>query len=273
MILAELPATKIYAPAGFCIYCGDATDTAESPLYDEHIVALGLGGALVLPKASCAICSERTRSFERTVLNELLVMPRAYFSMREPRRARRSAQAGAATLRWKPVSPADHPHAFFLPRFARPGIFGSRQFTEKFVMQQPAAETCIGQRIFDPDRGAQFMQTFTPDLFCKMLAKIAHGAAVAELGLNAFEPWLPKLIGGDWPYLSHYIGATRWKLVTTGTLHQIWLRLQYGYLIATVRLFARYGFQGYDVVVGRAVQLPNNIHQRWTYTDTTQVKQ
>lgn len=48
---------------GTCIYCG-----AKEHLTDEHIVPLALGGAFVLPDASCQTCASITSKFERKVL-------------------------------------------------------------------------------------------------------------------------------------------------------------------------------------------------------------
>ncbi len=56
-------AEKTFEPAGHCIYCG-RTDG----LSDEHIVAYGLGGTIVLPRTSCPQCRKITGRFEHMVL-------------------------------------------------------------------------------------------------------------------------------------------------------------------------------------------------------------
>src|SRR3954447_14879910 len=47
---------RVYPPVGFCIYCG----TRKGDLRRENIIPFGLGGNLILPKASCRDC-ERER--------------------------------------------------------------------------------------------------------------------------------------------------------------------------------------------------------------------
>jgi len=39
-----------------CLYCGAATES----LIDEHAIPHGLGGHLILPKASCTACQKIT---------------------------------------------------------------------------------------------------------------------------------------------------------------------------------------------------------------------
>ena len=92
-------------------------------------------------------------------------------------------------------------------------------------------------------RSAGF-QPFSPDLICRSIAKIAHGAAVAELGFDAFEPMLPPIISGSDKNISHLIGSTIGKGHKRGKLHEIALGLS--------GLFARFGMQPFRAVVGRA---------------------
>jgi hypothetical protein len=91
--------------------------------------------------------------------------------------------------------------------------------------------------------------------FGRMLAKIAHSYAVAEMGLDSFTPFLCGIITGIKPYLlSHYIGS---QLVTTDEpidLHEISFDTsgldQGRYLVVKVRLFAPYKTPRHLVVVG-----------------------
>lgn len=56
-------AKKRFQTVGQCIYCG----STES-LSDEHVIPFGLGGTLILPKASCPSCAEVTKAFEQRLL-------------------------------------------------------------------------------------------------------------------------------------------------------------------------------------------------------------
>lgn len=57
---------RTYDAVGYCIYCG-STDQ----LSDEHVIPLGLGGRLVLPRSSCSRCSSKTSKLERTCLRTM----------------------------------------------------------------------------------------------------------------------------------------------------------------------------------------------------------
>jgi C4-type Zn-finger protein len=48
---------------GKCIYCNSTEN-----LSDEHVVPYGLGGTLILYKASCSNCARETSKFERRLL-------------------------------------------------------------------------------------------------------------------------------------------------------------------------------------------------------------
>jgi hypothetical protein len=48
-----IPPVHTFAPVGYCIYCSQTEG-----LTDEHIIAYGLNGKWVLPKASCVFCRE-----------------------------------------------------------------------------------------------------------------------------------------------------------------------------------------------------------------------
>lgn len=85
--------------------------------------------------------------------------------------------------------------------------------------------------------------------FARMLAKIAHSFAVAELGLNGFGPELTEFIRKGFPPLAgFYIGdgsAIKCELTNDRTLHQVaWAPVQWGYqwlAAVRIRLFAGFG--------------------------------
>ena len=91
--------------------------------------------------------------------------------------------------------------------------------------------------------------------FSRLLAKIAHCYAVAEYGLNNFEPLLPDLILGKPSPLGHLVGDGFLEEPPEDFLHQIKLitmRVFEAYfLVAEIRLFANLGAPRYRVAVGR----------------------
>ena len=91
--------------------------------------------------------------------------------------------------------------------------------------------------------------------FGRMLAKIGHSYAVAELGLGGFNPLLNHIVQGHRPFfLRHYIGS---QIATTRQgkdLHELEFDksgLDRGlFVIVRVRLFATYNTPAHLVVVG-----------------------
>jgi HNH endonuclease len=59
---------KVYPSVGRCIYCG----AVNSDLRREHIIPFGLGGNLVLPRASCRACEALTGKIEQACLRGIL---------------------------------------------------------------------------------------------------------------------------------------------------------------------------------------------------------
>lgn len=97
--------------------------------------------------------------------------------------------------------------------------------------------------------------------FCQMLAKIAHVAAVAELGFDFFRPFLTGFLRTDMPQdaksATHfdYVGCI-WNPNDSSTLdlHEIEVgNIEWGRTVmigVRVRLFAKYGFPSYHIAVG-----------------------
>jgi hypothetical protein len=81
----------------------------------------------------------------------------------------------------------------------------------------------------------------------RLIAKIAHAMAVAEYGLDAFDPWLPQFIlGKDDCSLHYYVAGHANKTVEPLGDHKISLGTwedDGSRIGATVRLFCRYGLK------------------------------
>ncbi len=99
------------------------------------------------------------------------------------------------------------------------------------------------------------MPSTNVEAFCRMLAKIAHSFAVAELGLNYFSPALIDYIlsNTEVPAFYSHIGGFPQESPPSDALHEIELynHEQYPYLVMVrLRLFAKYNGPSYLIVVG-----------------------
>ena len=262
MRLAELPESKTYGPIGHCIYCGAEGVALER----EHVIPFSLNGQLVLREASCVCCRDEIKTYESDVLNWTYLQARTFLGLQvyNPRYRAKDLRLGAfretvplvgEDFRWQPLPVEDHPATVMGIQFAEPGILSSRARTTDFQVIGINAHLLNGpppSRIeATGERAANFVR-FAPQNISKFMAKIAHGAAVAELGEAAFDPLLREVIRNVDPHISHLVGSparTRWP--RRRALHHVMLSQERGFVVAYVQLFARYAVPPYLVVVGR----------------------
>jgi hypothetical protein len=108
-------------------------------------------------------------------------------------------------------------------------------------------------------REVSFNPEFHIDHLGRMLAKIAHGYAVGELGYGSFRPLLLDIILGRQPlYISHYVGGLRDQEIPQGSdLHEIEIDntgLGKGrYVVVRIQLFADRKLPEYYVVAGELI--------------------
>jgi len=267
---AALPA-KTYAPVGRCIYCGATEWFAQQPrkLGDEHIIPEGLGGGLVLPEASCKTCEAVTSAVELEWLRGAYYTARVQKGLgkkkkkRPPRFLPLQVNRGGKTV-WEQISLEKYPAVIVTLLFDEPEILSDCIPVEKVLSGGVAGGTLptFGQ-LLKPylDQGAV---TFVPPRSSatsvhlgRMLAKIAHSYAVAELGITGFTPFLVDIIlGTDTRYLSHYIGGTRDLPPVSDKGYEIKLTTVTSvgllpYLVVKIRLLSDVnGMPEYWVVVG-----------------------
>ncbi|WID96989.1 hypothetical protein QO058_01510 [Bosea vestrisii] len=89
----------------------------------------------------------------------------------------------------------------------------------------------------------------------RMLAKIAHGYAVAELGYGNFEPYLLNIILGKPPmHLGHYVGGLFGDAPKGADLHEIRLSDFWGsqHVAVEIHMFADRSLPKYLVIAGKA---------------------
>jgi steroid delta-isomerase-like uncharacterized protein len=192
---------------GRCIYCG-----STASLSDEHIVPRGLNGPWLLLKGSCRECSAITSAFERKVLHEQFIVPRAALGLRTYHPKNRpkefSFEVERDGHREKLVLPAtDSPPIFMMLHLEKPRYVAEYPY-EKGVIVKGAS--LHGPSLMDmKDRlrieGITFNTTFTANCFEQLLAKVAYGMIVLVHGPDALETCyvLPCILGqkddaGQW---------------------------------------------------------------------------
>lgn len=231
----------------------------------EHIIPEGLGGQLLFHKASCDDCAKIINEEVENLCLGAMVGPRTKLNMKK--RAPESLAHGVwrgskgqfpldmseADFRWNELPTSDMPLAIILPTFVEPGILTGAAPSEGFIVNGLQSHFA-NKTLPTQDEGcvSGHVQKFSPDLFCRMIAKVAHGAATAELGKDAFSPFLPQIILGKNKNISFFVGGGGIKPMKTSQKHVISIKLRSGYVIADVQLFANLRFRAYRAVVGLA---------------------
>jgi HNH endonuclease len=254
-----LPQSKTYLPGPLrCIYCQEYNGQLDK-LSREHVIPRKLGGKLVLHHASCKNCAcTINKQIETPILAEFLKQPGTHLKMPTSKPVNtlpigRWKTPTKADLRFDEVPLEHHPFRLTLPRFAPPGILWDEAPSIRFMLI--GFETYFDGRPYPPGTPGEQTGTFfpfKPDIFLRFIAKIAHGAAVSELGLNAFSPLLPDIILGKSPYISHLAGNVIGRRIShrNNFQHTITMVLRRGYIVAIIRLFNV--THSYVAVVGRA---------------------
>jgi hypothetical protein len=254
---------KVFPPVKTCIYCG-----AKTGLGEEHIIPLGLGGNLILPAASCIACSDITgRQVEGAILNAYWGthgVPRLRMNLptRSPKKRPTHRILKITTpegnTRTVKVKATEIPLTFLgmTTEFARPGILRGAPKIDRFtgtVWVKFNQEEL--QKVACPGESVAGLGKFNPFTYGRMICKIAHSLAVAEFGANSFVAFLPDIILGKQPHLTHYLSAQVSPEADQQGLHNLhigWLETAVPpYLVAYIRLFCNWGTPDYMVVVGQ----------------------
>jgi hypothetical protein len=261
--------SRVYDAVNQCIYCGDSV----GKLGNEHIIPAGLAGdTLVLPKSSCQSCSTKTGRTEQINLRHVWwpirtqlglpsrsVKPQSFLlkMMRVDEYDRKNDWITKYTkLGELEKSPADFPRFLLTYDFPPPGILSSRAtsfnvayetclFIDKDEMHEHADQNKMGFLI-SPGR---------PEQFCRMLAKIAYGFAIAELGIASFDcPLTNYILGGAIDRLQWIGSNPKDATPIQGRLHELELFCILGgkgtILVCDVWLFAFLGAPRFRVVLG-----------------------
>jgi hypothetical protein len=260
-----------YDAVGECIYCNAKIYSTRpgiraNPLGDEHIIAEGLDGKLELPEASCQKCEDITgRLIEGDVLLRTLKAIRLHLKIRgKARSSRPNTLPLQATINGKeakidmPVE--DYPVIFNMPVYGKPGVLtggeGGNQTAVgfRFVIFQ------YDERKLRKEYGITAAATpyWDTHMLFRMLGKIAHALAMAELGKGKFIPTLVEMILTGKPDRFNHIGGDPDADKPSNTLHELGLGYQRAnrknYVVATIRLFANQKGPTYHVVVGESLE-------------------
>jgi hypothetical protein len=119
------------------------------------------------------------------------------------------------------LSLSDYPFiSAVLPELDPAGILSGLPSTEVFRAKiwianlvRPNAHT---NRWNSEGKQAEISRTLKITEFTRMLAKIAHSFAVAELGYDSFDWYLPNIILGKSLYLPDYVGSDKGSAIGEG---------------------------------------------------------
>lgn len=256
---------------GHCIYC----HAENVPLGAEHIVPEGLGGAIVLPAASCRKCERVTSGFETSCIQNMFNVIRYHAGIPSRSRHIRNPSAplyleiGESTsISRKPLS--DHPVHFAMFTFPPPDLLLG-------LPPRTGGKIQGGYWYHSDENRSRILKKFgakagitnikmDPPAFLRMLAKIAFSYAHAEIGgRNLSKDTLALIFRNKYHRkFQRHIGGSYIIEPATDNLHELDLyqeevsggsrliRSKRYLWVVRVRLFAKYGAPTYHVVVSDA---------------------
>jgi hypothetical protein len=263
-----------YPPVRACIYCDAESHTPErnSPLGEEHIIPLCLCGKMILEEASCRKCERETGRTEQLalqgvyrVLREKLGYPHRHKETPRNKFPIFIPTPGGGKDTRVDILLSDYPHAHFFLTPPAPGLLIGVPLNFNYGLEprwfRAQATFKIGETPENLKKYGVDSAFSNPSLdlmsFCKMLAKIGHSYAIAELGVNKFIPLLRDVILGKEKNVFHFVGgkADSQQLPPSSRPYEIGLEEQIvdgvTYLVASIRIFATLeGSPTYLVVVG-----------------------
>ena len=274
-ILEAKPPQKIVRSVNRCIYFNEKCDTAY--LTDEHIIPDGLGGDIVLERASCKICAAHTGRLEGYILRD---------TMRDAR--------GVVGLKSRKKRAFGKQKQKFYNESSISKIETEVEYSEKSPMVLPSFVTCLPPLIMtgmkETDKVDLFSRFILPtdivkrttDIFSKgeyrltynmhagvvgqMYAKIAHSFACAHLDSEEFSPFLINYISAKEPEFNAYlIGSSDPIAPQCDSYHRLllysdtFIKIEDGQsrklcklIFVEVQLFAMIGAPVFTLVVGES---------------------
>lgn len=197
---------------GRCIYCGKD----DGPLGAEHIIPESIGGALVLPKATCPCGPRQTHGFEGRAVTQIYQQIRRQMGIRGKKGKRPPGfdllplwEERGEPLEVGPpdilVAPEEHPSILAIPRINPLSLLGND--SQFFAASKEGQRMIIDMWDITPNgqertdrikaKGATGVfgrQKIEVSNLCRLLAKIAHASATSCLGFGGFRPLLLEAI-------------------------------------------------------------------------------
>jgi hypothetical protein len=232
----------------------------------EHIVPFGLGGELILPKASCRSCETITGRVEQMCLRGMFGPLRHAAGLQTRRPKERPSEfplklvSENGEVRIVMVPADEYPTTVHLielpparilrglpdegatPVMAIPWVWMDRR--KLFALMNK-----LGQRDFNTRTGL-----LDPLSFTRMLSKIAHAYAVAELGVDSFQHLATGFILSGSAGINLLVGAQAilepLEGSTASPYHLSIATHTGGMIVVGIRLFGDLQAPVYHVVVG-----------------------
>ena len=243
--------------------------------HDEHIVPLALNGTLILQEASCRQCEQIiNKQIETPLLAEEYARFRAKYGLRtrRPKNRKRTVELASTTGGWIEVPVTEYTAPVPLYRFktarilsGAPPIPNSHAWTmvilgggDEEVRLQKKCPLWTKEHILRPQ----------PYQFARFIAKVSYGFAVANLGLDCFEPLANDIILGRSDDYFRFVGSksrdpppSGWP---SGGAHHFsivvrFVRNNVALVVVEVKLFAEAGTPVYHAVVGE-IDLGKSAH-------------
>lgn len=250
--------TSNFNPLNRCVYC-----RSEHDLRDEHIVPLCLGGEWILPKSSCNSCEKITSAFEGKCASTLYPGLRLRYNLPTRRPKKRPKFIGIE------YTSGDSNQIVQVPALGVQTGFTSYAFKEVGCLNNPPTINAgwedailigiplpnhIGDSINIPNESFRITVQGNFQLAAILHAKIAHVAAVAQLGMDSFTQWLPDFILGKNVDLPLVVGSSTLDRTAYPSNHQLAISIEENsgckLVIAHIRLFSWLGGHHVKVVVG-----------------------
>jgi hypothetical protein len=263
-----------YPPVGKCIYCGG--DGSPGRLTREHIIPESLGGMLELPEASCRPCQDMTSAMEGQNVGRLFRPIRRQLKLPSKSRGRTRREAREQEQfvviidgRRRYVSTAEYPGLLMSFVFRLPTILlgippdyvsfsggVSLATLPEFGERLNALRAKYGDTVSFPSFGSA-------EAVGRLLAKIGHAHAAAEISIDRFRPYLLGIIRNQDPLLLHHVvGSAPGKAPVGDDLHEITM-LRPGTLgdeklvVVKIHLFSNFdGMAVHYVVAGERLLNP-----------------
>lgn len=264
---------------GRCIYCY----TASPKLTDEHAIPYALAAnALVIENSCCEVCQKIIQPYEQAVLKKQLGIFRAQVDA--PTRNKRdrpkevelqffevdSEGQPVRALGHRAIPIAQAPVMFNLwqsppPRLLRDAGSKCDESGAPWCHYDEEAIKAICRTVANEEgikNVAMRLGVVNRIDYLRSIAKTAHAYAVAELGLDAFEPILLDLILCRSDDVGDFVGdALLDSPVETDPAHTLQVLIgeltegpAQGYLVARLQLYPMFHSPQHVVVLGRAIE-------------------